>query len=120
MRKIGIFAIGALLFTVVSCNKNKTSLAPDPNYTSSKQSIEVPPKDFHNENEFPTTYNPNKEAGPRSIRNENEFPTIFNPNKEVAPKTIHNENEFPTTSILEKTIKGVRNDEVINTNTSDL
>jgi hypothetical protein len=146
MKKIGIFAIGAILFVTVSCNKDKTQLEPSTSYSTNEQNTSntnhygdlVPGPEYtlsesgsatkvpgttrpHNENEFPIAYNPNK-MRPDGVRDD-EVVNPYNGNTEriVKPRNFQNENEYPTFYNPQKKHKiGVRNDELINSNTSDL
>jgi hypothetical protein len=144
MKKIGIFAIGALLFVAVSCNKDKTQLEPSTDYTMTQQpntdikngGLSAAPNptlaedigdaklssrpEPHNENQFPVMYNPNR-TRPDGVRNDEVVNPYNSTEKVIAPPNFHNEYEHPTYHNPAKTPRsGVRNDELINSNTSDL
>lgn len=106
MKKIGIFAIGAMLFVSVACNKDKSQLEPSTtNYTNSEQ--QLPPKD------------PNGGLTPAPINDLENDGSATNTRK-IRPKGVRNDEINPYNG-TQKEIKpsGIRNDE-LNNNTSDL
>lgn len=140
MKKIGILAIGAMMFLSLSCKKStiepeatyyekpaqniNNNVAPPVKNAISDPIIDenarVPMNGIVNENETPTTYNPNK-TPVKGVRNdENVNPYTTTDRWWIAPP-IKNENEYPVDHNPEKTpIKGVRNDENINHTNSNL
>lgn len=122
MKKIGILAIGTMIFLSVSCTKNnlQPSNASVEREAPTPHKLGAPLKDETGLTLGDGIINENERRPIRGIRNENELPTTYNPEKTWIG-TIRNENEFPTTHNPEKIpVRGVRNDENINSNTSDL
>ena len=87
MKKLGTLALGALLFFAVSCDKNKTSLAPSAEKNSATYTVEPPKNDGGDNDEVinPGSMMGKEDLTRNGVRNDEEINSDINTDRIAKP-----------------------------------